>query len=113
MTVQVSYGLRVGGMTGNDLVIVRTVNRSRHDVRVTGAGVGLQDQSGNYVPFGPYLAPGYDLPHTVPSRDSGEVAILARALQAAGIDLYRPMRGRVHLSTGEWIESKPTTLRSR
>jgi len=111
--VAITYGIGVGGVP--DLVLIKAFNRSRkHSVRVESAGLGLQDGTGRYVPVTQHLAPEHRLPLTISPQDSAETALVARELeQGAGFDFTKPVVGRVHLSSGEWVYSKATTMISR
>lgn len=96
-----------------DAVSVKVINRSDHTVRVTGAGLDLQDDSGNQL-HQKQVVEGADLPGAVASHDSGSTFFLVDAIeQEAGIDTYAPIVGFAHLATGETVKSKPTTIRTR
>jgi hypothetical protein len=104
-------GLDDGEMV--DAVSVEVVNRSDHAVRVTGVGLDLQDGSGHQM-HQMHVPPGATLPGTVASRDSGSTFFLAEDIkQEAEIDIYGPIAGCVHLSTGETVKSKPKVTRTR
>ena len=106
--LRVSYGIGVGMVP--DLVIIKTVNRStKHSIRVTAAGIGVQDGRDGYLPV-LYPLPGYELNVDIGPMDARETAMPVVALAEHGIDLRRPIVARAHLATGEWVYSKPTTL---
>jgi hypothetical protein len=104
-------GLDNGEMV--DAVSVEAINRSDHAIRVTGVGLYLQDGSGRQM-HQMHTPPGGTLPGAVASRDSGSTYFLAEDIgQEGGIDIYGPITGWVHLSTGETVKSKPKVTRTR
>jgi hypothetical protein len=101
---------------GNDMVdavTVEAINHSDHVVRITGVGLNLQDGSGREM-HQVRVPQGATLPGTVASHDSASTYFLADDLKReAGVDVYAPISGWVHLATGETIRSKPRITRTR
>jgi hypothetical protein len=94
-------------------VSVEVVNRSDHAVRVTGAGLYLQDGSGRQM-HQMQSPPGATIPGTIESHDSASTYFLAEDIRReAGIDIYAPISGWVQLSTGETAKSKPKRTRTK
>jgi len=103
----------VGGPSPETIVAVTAVNRSEHPVRVDSAGLMLQDGSRRDLPVMHLPAHDRGLPGTVAPRDSATAHLHIQSVEAAGIDVYRPITAFVWLSTGERVESKPTQLMRR
>ena len=95
-----------------DAVIINVVNDGDHPVRVTAAGLLMQDGSGNAMQD-LSTVPGADLPGPVPARDSGMTYLLAEAVQQRGIDIYRPVTAFARLSTRQTLHSGPTRIAAR
>lgn len=113
VTVTIAFAL-VGLPQGTlEAIAVNVVNRSDHTVRVAGAGLYLQD--GSQRQFQIFHPPeGATIPGPVASHDSGETYMpIADARATWDVDVFAPLTGWVRLATGETVESKPTTLRSR
>jgi len=113
--VEVTVSAALLGMTDGDMidaVSITVVNRSDHTVRVTGAGVELQDRSGRQV-HQVREFPGATLPGAVASHDSGSTYFLADELKEAGIDIYGPITAWIRLATGEIVRSQPKVTRTR
>jgi hypothetical protein len=108
-----SYGVGVGG--ASDLIFITLTNDSSFPVRWTQAGLNLQDGSKQFalVGLGGWVSSGYELPATVPSRDSHQTAVPADEVVGWGIDLYRPIVAQARVGTGQVVKSKPKTLLSR
>jgi hypothetical protein len=114
--VEVNVSAALLGMTDGssvDAISVGVVNHSDHPVRVTGVGLYLQDGSGRQM-HQVQVPPGAELPGTVDPHDSGSTYFLVENVeQEAGIDVYAPISGWVHLSTGETVGSKARVIRTR
>lgn len=105
--VAVSFGIGVGGVP--DLALITVTNMSAFPVRITAAGIGLQDETNRYVPvINP--PPEYAIPVVIPGKDAHTTGIPIQDLEAAGIDIFRPVVARVHIATGPWKYSKGTRL---
>lgn len=91
------------------VVAIGVANRSDHPVRVTGAGLDLQDDSGYQLhTFGQF--PGATLPGVVSPRDSASAFLPLEKVEEEGIDITEPVTAWARLATGELVKSKPTRL---
>src|SRR5439155_15197391 len=88
--VQISMGFMMFGPNAVDAVIVTVFNRGSHTMRVTGAGVEVNDGSkrAGHV----QVKPGADSPGIVAPRDSGMTWIETAELVHEGFDVYRTAR---------------------
>lgn len=113
--VEVSAQIALMGMTdGSSLqvIAVTATNHSEHPVRVTGAGIDLQDNSGAalHIIDPP---PGSTVPGVVQPHDSGQTFVAQGDYEDRGISPYDPVVAWVRLATGELVKSKPATLMQR
>lgn len=108
--VQVATGaVLLVGQPALDVVIVTAINRSAHPVRVTNVGIDYQDQTDRWlIALGNH--PADTMPGVVQPHDSGEAHLSTTDLAARGIDLHKPVVGRVRLATGKPYKSKPRAL---
>lgn len=110
--VEVSAQIALMGMTdGRSLQVmaISATNNSEHSVRITGAGVDLQDQSGAalHIIDPP---PGSTVPGVVQPHDSGQTFVSQGEYEDRGISPYEPVVAWVRLATGELVKSKPAAL---
>lgn len=91
------------------VVAVSVANRSDHPVRVTGAGLDLQDGSG-YQLHHVGQFPGSTLPGMVEPYDSASAFLPLEQIEAEGIDFSRPVIAWARLATGETRKSRPRSL---
>jgi hypothetical protein len=109
--VRVAPGLVTPGVMGpgvGDVVIIMS-NRSDHPVRITSAGLRLQDGSKRELVMLRPISDG-TLPQVVPSHDAHQVYMDLRELQGIGIDFHRPIVAWARTSDDHQFTSKATTL---
>jgi hypothetical protein len=91
------------------VIAIGVANHSDHAVRVTGAGLDLQDGSGCQLHhIGQF--PGATLPGVVASRDSASAYLPLDQVEAEGINIAMPVTAWARLATGELVKSTPTPL---
>lgn len=110
LRVEVANVLPVYGDKLSWCFSVAAVNRGDHAAQITSAGFVLPDGRDLVVVAPPF--PGA-LPTEVPPRDSRQTWIEVDALKREGVDVYAPIVGFVHTSTGERFRSRPKILLSR
>jgi hypothetical protein len=86
------------------VVFLEARNRSDHSVRVE--GIFLRDESGNLARH----ISSDDLPGVIEPRDSSFGYAPRRGLKLDGLNLDRPLVGRIVTSLGQRFESKPTMV---
>jgi hypothetical protein len=96
-----------------DAVIINVHNNSDHAIRVTSAGLSLQDGSGRTITqINP--VPGATLPGTIAPHDSAMTYFVeADLVRETGIDKFEPVEAWAVLSTGPRIVSKAKPLLKR
>ena len=111
LKVEVRYVILGTSPTITHGIAVTAVNRSDHAVRVEAVGLHLQDGSGDaYQQFRqPEIA---TIPGAIASHDSGATYFRLEDVEAAGVDVFKPLTAWVRLSTGRTVGSEATTLRS-
>ncbi len=108
--VEARFALAV--LPGSDspakVVAIGVANRSDHAVRVTGAGLDLQDGSAtSCIISGSFLG---RPPGTVAPRDSASAYLPLDQVEAEGINITEPVTAWARLATGELVKSTPTPL---
>jgi hypothetical protein len=90
VTVQISIGFLAFPPNIVDAVMVTVYNESAHPVRVTGAGVEINDggKRAGHVS----LKPGATIPGTIPPHDQGMTWLETAELVKKGFDVYRKAR---------------------
>jgi hypothetical protein len=91
-----------------DAVTINVHNHADHPLRVTSAGLTMQDGSGATL-VQPRPPPGATLPGTIPPHDSAMTYFYEEHTRERGFDLRRPVEAWATLSTGDTFksESKP------
>ena len=112
VTVQISWGVLTPMLV--EAVLVTVFNRSGHPIRVTGAGVEMNDGSkraGHVV----QIKPGAGIPGTIAPYDSAMTWFEMADLASEGFDKYRKGRAFAHLAdrVGGPVWSKPRRLMRR
>lgn len=108
--VQVAVAWALIGMTDGssvEAISITATNRGDRSVRVTGAGLDLQDGSRRQLHA---TFPAADLPGTVAPNDSGSTYVLLDDAKGKGIDPTAPLVSWVRLATGEVVKSKPRAI---
>ena len=103
------FPMTAGGV--RDGVTIDVTNRSERPIRVTSAGLFMQDGSRRTF-VQPQQPPGAELPGIVESYDSKLTYFWREDLTAAGFDLTRPLQAWANLATGEQERSPKRTLLS-
>lgn len=90
-------------------ISIEVTNHSDHTIRVTGAGLDMQDGSQMELHI---LEPpsGSTIPGTVQPRDSAKTWIEQAAYEAQGINPLEPVTAWAKLATGETIRSHAIQL---
>jgi hypothetical protein len=101
------------GMTDGEVVEIVRINvhnHADHALRVTSAGLNLQDGSGRTItPMG--SVPGATIPGVIEGHDSGNTYFLLDGLVSqSGIDIRRPVVAWASTSTGKTFTSKNKPL---
>lgn len=101
------------GYDALQVISIEATNTSDHPVRVTSAGLMLQDGSGRQ--FVILRQPdGATLPGVVQPHDSATTWIAqADAESEGGFDVFAPVTAWVNLATGQAVTSKPRPLMTR
>ena len=110
LNLKVSYAFI--GYDVQEVVMIAAINKSNHPVRVTSAGLVLQDGSKrDLVIFHP--PPGASIPGAITPRDSGNTWLAIDDARRGGLDLYEPLVAWVNTAEDKRFTSKPTTLMRR
>jgi len=102
--VRLSAGLVTYGPI--EVVIITMTNRSDHPVRITSAGVLLQDGSGRQAVMTRPIADG-TLPQVIAPHDAHQVYFEMAEVRAMGIDLRRPVVAWARSADDKRFTSKP------
>jgi hypothetical protein len=103
------YDLLSAGEEPETVVLMRMINHSGHEVKITSVGWGPQRRKG---PASVIVRPWpleLRLPFTIPPRDSQEVWTKPELL---GLDLNRKVRAQVTTSDGKLFKSKRVSART-
>jgi hypothetical protein len=115
VTVRISLGFLTLSLEPHviEAVIVTAINSSAHAVRVTSAGVEMNDgtKRNGFVP----LKPGAGIPGTIQAHDQAMTWLEKAELEKEGFDVFRKARAFVLLADREGgaIWSKPRRLMRR
>ena len=114
VTVQISWGVLTPTLV--EAVLVTVFNRSGHPIRVTGAGVEINDGSqrtGNVM----QVKPGAGIPGTIAPHDSAMTWFEMADLVSERFDMYRKARAFAHLADRVagpvWSKRRTLIQRSR
>jgi hypothetical protein len=113
--VQISMGWQLFGANAVDAVVVTVFNRSSHPVRVTGAGVEMNDGTGR-AGHVPGMKLGADIPGIVAPHDQGTTWLETAELVHEGFDVYRKARAFARFGESDrpiWSKSRRLMRRSR
>ena len=99
----------LGGGAVQALLTITAVNYSAHPVTVNSVGLESQDGSKQWALLP--MVPGSTIPGVIKARDSGSTWVVVEDASRVGLDLFKPLIGRVDLSTGQTFQSKRTVLR--
>lgn len=110
--VQVRFAIAVPEVATIEAVSVTATNRSEHAVRISEVGLLLQGTSDERFHQWRQL-PGATIPGVIDPHDAGTAFLLHDDVRKTGVDIYEPVTAWVRLSTGEFVKSPPTRLRTR
>jgi len=112
--VEVSASIAILGFsTGAKQAIgIDVTNHGDHAIRVTGAGLEMQDGSDAQLHIlNP--PPGATIPGTIQPRDSAKTWIEQAEYEEQGISPFEPVTAWAQLATGEFIRSRTAPIMSR
>jgi len=102
------YELHSVGEEPETVVLIRMINHSGHEVKITSVGWGAQRRKGPAFIIARPWPLELRLPFTIPSRDSQEVWTKPDLL---GLDPARKVRAQVSTSDGKLFKSKRISAR--
>lgn len=92
-----------------DVVFVRALNRSSHDVNVEEVSLRRPGSQARFI-LVPDPCGGSQLPGTVPARSKATAHFGLADFEAIGFDFSQPVRASVRLATGKIVSSKKQVL---
>jgi len=111
--VKLTWGLALLGDHSIESAIVTVFNQSAHPVRVTGAGVEVNDGSGRAGHV--RVKPGADIPGVVAAHDQGSTWVELAELTREGFDVYSKARAFARIGENDrpiWSKRRRLMRRS-